>query len=78
MWNTQVRSKYSGNKTALSYSRFTDYRKRLAYFPGYSKNPLKGSTLPTASSFKPAPVEEVVTPEPETPVPEIPTTEPTN
>lgn len=78
MWNTQVRSKYSGNKTALSYSRFTDYRKRLAYFPGYSKDPLKGSTLPTASSFKPAPVEEVVTPEPETPVPEIPTTEPTN
>ena len=75
MWNTQVRTKSSGNKTALSYSKFKDYRKRIAYFPGYSKDPLKGSTLPTASKFKPAPVEEVITPESELPAPETPSTE---
>lgn len=76
MWNTQVRTKYSGNKTALSYSRFTDYRKKLAYFPGFTGDPLKASSLPEASTFKPVPVEEVVVPDPVTPDPEPEATDP--
>ena len=57
MWNTQVKTKSSGNKTALSFSKFTDYRKKIAAFPGYSGNPLKTSKLPAASAIKPAPIE---------------------
>ena len=54
MWNRKINTKSSGTNKALGYTSFEKYAKRLGAFPGYSGDPLKGSTLPKSAKIKKA------------------------
>ncbi len=58
MLNTGVTTTKSGSGKALSYTRFKNLAAQLGTFPGYSKDPAKASSLPSASS-----VTKIVLPE---------------